>query len=77
MYYLRVKALALVLLTCPSLLADVKACQDAMRTEDYAEALKQCSPLAKQGDAIAQFTIGFMYRNGKGVPQDYTETTRW
>ena len=32
---------------------------------------------AEQGDAAAQTSLGFMYRNGEGVPQDYGEALRW
>ena len=31
---------------------------------------------AEQGDADAQYTLGFMYANGRGVPQDYQEAVR-
>ncbi len=33
--------------------------------------------LGAQGDAEAQSTLGVMYRNGEGVPQDYAEAVRW
>jgi len=32
---------------------------------------------AEQGDADAQNTLGVMYYNGEGVPQDYVEAVRW
>ena len=32
---------------------------------------------AEQGDARAQFALGFMYRDGRGVAQDDTEAVRW
>ena len=32
---------------------------------------------AEQGDARAQFNLGFMYHEGKGVPQDAAEAVRW
>ncbi|KAF8927027.1 hypothetical protein BGZ58_010682, partial [Dissophora ornata] len=35
-------------------------------TEEYLKA-------ANQGDAGAQCNLGFMYDNGKGVPQDYSK----
>lgn len=34
-------------------------------------------PLVRQGHADAQFNLGVMYREGKGVPQDYAEAVRW
>ena len=33
--------------------------------------------LAEQGDAQAQFTLGAMYYNGRGVPQDYKQAVKW
>ncbi len=41
------------------------------------EALKYWRPLAEQGDAELQFTIGLIYNSGQGVPQDYAEAARW
>jgi TPR repeat protein len=32
---------------------------------------------AEQGDAGAQFSLGWMYEIGKGVPQDYSEAAKW
>ena len=32
---------------------------------------------AEQGDTSAQFNLGVMYANGRGVPQDYAEAARW
>ena len=32
---------------------------------------------AEQGDADAQFELGFMYTTGEGVPQDDVEAVRW
>ena len=44
---------------------------------DYAEARRLMRPLAEQGDAQAQYSLGFMYQYGKGVRQDYTEAVKW
>ena len=30
-----------------------------------------------QGDAGAQFNLGFMYAQGRGVPQDYAQAHMW
>ena len=32
---------------------------------------------ADLGDAGAQYNLGVMYRNGRGVPRDRTEAVRW
>ncbi len=44
---------------------------------DYATALHEWRPLAKQGDAAAQFNLGLMYETGQGVPQNYVQAVRW
>ena len=40
---------------------------------DYATAMREWRQLAEQGYASAQYNLGLMYRQGRGVPQDYTE----
>lgn len=44
---------------------------------DYAAALREWQPLAEQGDAEAQNNLGYMYKEGLGVPQDYREALQW
>ncbi len=43
----------------------------------YATALREWHPLAKQGNAKAQYNLGVMYRKGQGVPQDDAEAVKW
>ncbi len=57
--------------------ADFQAGVDAYERGDYDTALKEWRPLAEQGHASAQFTLGGMYDKGHGVPQDYQEAVRW
>ena len=44
---------------------------------DYAVAFESFRTFAEQGDARAQFVLGTMYADGKGVPQDDAEAVRW
>lgn len=44
---------------------------------DYEKAVKLYSPLAKDGNAEAQYTLGMMYRAGRGVPHDYQAARKW
>jgi TPR repeat protein len=44
---------------------------------DYATAVRVLRPLADQGDKRAQYTLGFLYRMGQGVPQDYVQAHMW
>jgi uncharacterized protein len=57
--------------------ADFQKGRNAYKTGDYATALREWKPLAKQGNASAQFNLGLMYRNGEGVPQDYKTAVKW
>ncbi len=43
---------------------------------DYTTALREIRPLAEQGDAEAQWRIGWMYHEGKGVPVNDTEAVK-
>ncbi len=44
---------------------------------DYATALREWRPLAEQGHADAQNSLGFMYSSGHGVPWDYKAAAKW
>ena len=48
----------------------------AAQEGDFATALKEWKPLAAQGHARAQYSLGVMYANGQGVAQDYKEAAR-
>jgi Sel1 repeat-containing protein len=50
---------------------------DAYRRGDYATAIRLWRPLADQGNAYAQFNLGFMYQNGRGVRQDDAAAVSW
>ena len=49
----------------------------ALKRGDYAEALRLWRPLADQGDANAQYMLGIMYANGRGVPQNDVQAHMW
>ncbi len=57
-------------LSAPVLAADSQAGLEAYNRDDYATALNEWRPLAEQGHPAAQYSLGFMYTNGLGVPQD-------
>jgi uncharacterized protein len=44
---------------------------------DPADAVKWYRKAAEQGDAVAQYYLGLMYLNGKGVPEDDAEAVKW
>ncbi len=45
--------------------------------QDYAEAGKWYRLAAEQGDEIAQWYVGNLYRNGQGVTQDFATAAEW
>ena len=50
---------------------------EAYLKRDYATALKLFRPLADQGYASAQHSLGVMYANGEGVTQNYVLAHSW
>ncbi len=50
---------------------------DADNHKDYETALNEWRPLAEQGNAHAQYSLGVLYDNGWGVPQDYGQARHW
>ncbi len=49
----------------------------AARRGDYTSAAQLWGALAAQGDARAQYNLGFLCANGQGVPQDYAKAVEW
>ncbi len=44
---------------------------------DYATATRLWRPFAEQGVVQAQYNLGLMYYEGRGVPQDYVTAHKW
>jgi uncharacterized protein len=68
--------LSIVWLAAPSM-ADLKAGENAYHRGDYATALHEWQPLAKQGHAAAQYRLGLLYSNGQGVQKDDAQARQW
>ena len=66
-----------LLFSVSHLFADFQKGLDAYNTENYGTARDAFKPLAEQGDAEAQFYLGEMYSNGRGVPRDDEEAVNW
>jgi TPR repeat protein len=50
---------------------------NAYNARNYAQALKEITPLAKAGNADAQHLLGLMYYMGRGVQRDYKQAFAW
>src|ERR1035438_1730651 len=74
---LPMKPLVLLFSLCLPVLADVAAGLQALKRGDYALAAKEFLADATQGNAVAQYNLGTLYHDGRGVPKDFNEAVRW
>ncbi|HOY70214.1 MAG TPA: tetratricopeptide repeat protein [Methylotenera sp.] len=70
-------ALAIMLLLSMPSRAGLEEANSAYNNKDYKTALREYLPLAKKGNDYAQFKVGELYFEGKGVLQDYEEGYKW
>jgi len=56
---------------------DLYRAADAYNAGDYETALMLWRQLAEWGYEDAQQALGFMYKNGRGVTQDYVQAHKW
>lgn len=61
----------------PASSADLQRGLTAAQSGDFATALREWKSLAKQGYADAQYNLGTMYYNGRGVIQDNVYAHMW
>ena len=59
------------------LAADFERGQEAFRAGDYSRALEVWQPLAREGNANAQFALGLMHEYGRGVKADDGAAVEW
>jgi len=57
--------------------ADLSAGKEYFVTKNYQSAFKTLYPLAKEGNAEAQYAIGYMYYYGEGVNKDTLVAKKW
>jgi TPR repeat protein len=66
-----------VMLGAPAWADQKEEARAASQRGDYEAAYRLWSPLAEQGDAQAQYNVGWMCDNGKGVAQSTAEAVKW
>jgi TPR repeat protein len=49
----------------------------AYNAHDYPAAARLLLPLAQHGNPMAQTYVGFMFANGRGLPQNYVAAADW
>ena len=57
--------------------ADYRAGQDAYSDGNYLDAVFEWTTIAENGDSRAQYNLGWMNANGKGIPQDLQAAVNW
>src|SRR6187549_13512 len=74
---LTVCAMLEYLLSRPLIAGPLEDGQAAFARADYATALQKWKLLAERGNAVAQFRLGLMYAEGRGVSQNDAEALKW
>ena len=60
-----------------ALVTEYQKAIDAYKSKDYKTSYNLILPLAEKGFAKAQYNLGVMYGNGKGVAKDYSKAIKW
>jgi len=72
-----IKFIVLLLLTLSVWSNDFDRAVEDYNKGSYIQALNAFYVLAKEGDAEAQYNVGMIYANGKGVKVDLSQSMRW
>lgn len=64
-------------LGAPAAAGPLEDANDAYRAKAYAKAAELWQPLAEKGDAEAQYSLGTLYAEGKGVEQNDATAFLW
>jgi TPR repeat protein len=70
-------AILLLLVSKTAMAGPLEEANSAFDTRDFGLARNLYSELANQGDRVAQFKLGVMYEEGKGVTKDSREAIKW
>jgi len=57
--------------------AGMEEANAAYERGDRATALRECQPLAEEGNRAAQMLLGRLYFEGHGIPQDVVQAEMW
>jgi TPR repeat protein len=61
----------------PAAAGSLQAGIGAYNAHDYPTAARLLMPLAQHGNPMAQTYVGFMFANGRGLPQNYVAAADW
>jgi len=68
---------ALMLFATPVVAGDKEDGVAAYKAGDYQKAFRLWKPLAERGNRSAQYSLGRMYAEGQGVPEDFVKAYAW
>ena len=74
---MRIIAATLLMLSLAAAAGPLDDARAAIKSGDYATAVRVTRSLAEQGDAEAQTLLGGIYSYGVGVPQNFAEALKW
>jgi TPR repeat protein len=77
MHYIFIGVLMAGLIGSPARANDLDDSSQLFLAGRYTEAATLMRKVADQGNATAQGMLGYMYREGKGVPQDFVASVNW
>ncbi len=66
-----------LLVSIPASSADFRKGWVAYNRGDYTTAMSEWKPLAEQGNADAQHSVGLLYGKGRGVPENNKTAAKW
>ena len=67
----------LFLAASPAASGDFELAEELYKAEQFDEAFSHMLPLAKAGDARAQFYVGLMYHGGQGTKRNLAKANKW
>lgn len=64
-------------ITCLSACSPLARGKNDFQLQKYSQAFADLLPIARQGDAEAQYAVGYMYYTGKGTTKDFDLALYW
>ncbi len=76
---LRLAALSALLigLASPAVAENPATCREAIAERNWQAAYQECLWAANSGEVYAQISLAYMFYQGRGVPQNYSQAVKW
>lgn len=69
--------MVLIIAAAPALAQNNRKATEALINGDFETAFQESHPLAKQGNGLAQTTLGILYIRGLGIEKDFKKAIYW